>query len=125
VTHIVNPHDHGVHVGERCLTLEGQRHQRETDGGEHENGHLQIGVHHQRIAILLQVPFRGAGDSGVALVSSFIVSVSAFISNLFSRVLYAAYRMARAAIRAAVRPPCPPPLPPNKLCDMDGILKRM
>ncbi len=57
-----NPHDHGVHVGERVLALVGERGQREADGGQNENRHLEIGIHYQRIAILFQKTFRGTSN---------------------------------------------------------------
>src|ERR1700731_1062140 len=36
VADVVYPHDHWVHVGERLLTLEGERREGNTDSGEHK-----------------------------------------------------------------------------------------
>ena len=60
--HVVDANDHGVHTGERALALEGQARKGETDDGEHEDCHLQIGVHNERVAILFQVAFGGSCD---------------------------------------------------------------
>jgi hypothetical protein len=64
VTHIVDADDERLHAGECLLTLEGERAQHETDGGQDEDRDLQIGVHHERVAVLLQIAFRCSCDFG-------------------------------------------------------------
>jgi hypothetical protein len=62
--HVVDAHDERVDVGKRHLTTEEKGGERQTDNGQHQNRDLQPGVHHQRIAVLFEVAFRGAGDVG-------------------------------------------------------------
>ena len=48
--------------GKRHLAAEHKAGERQADDGEHQNRDLQIGVHHQRIAVLFEIVFRRAGD---------------------------------------------------------------
>ena len=114
--HVVDANDHGVHIGERALALEGERGQRETDSGEYKDRHLQVGVHHQRIAILFEIAFRSSRNLRRCLLS--------VCSSLPPQA--AAIIAARIAIIAPARPPPPPPAwPLKRACVIAGILNRM
>jgi hypothetical protein len=62
VAYVVDAHDHRVHVGKRSLALIGECSQTDTHTGEHQNRHFQVGIHHQRVAVLLQVTLCGSGN---------------------------------------------------------------
>ena len=62
--HVVDADDERLRVGKRLLAAEDKRGERQADHGEHQNRDLQVGVHHQRIAVLFEVSFRRAGDLG-------------------------------------------------------------
>src|SRR5208337_1073223 len=40
VAYVIDPHNHWVHVGQRCLAFIGESGQADTHSGEHKNGHL-------------------------------------------------------------------------------------
>ena len=58
--HVVDAHDERVHAGKRHLAAIDEAGEHEADDGQHQDRDLQVGVHHQRIAVLFEVAFRGA-----------------------------------------------------------------
>ena len=65
--YVIDTDDERMHVGKRHLAAEHKGSEGQTDHGKHQNCDLQIRVHHQRIAVLFQIPFRCAGDVGGSL----------------------------------------------------------
>jgi hypothetical protein len=53
-----------VHGSKRFLALEDERGERETNHYKSDDGDLQVGIHHERIAILFQIALRGSCDLG-------------------------------------------------------------
>ena len=63
-SHIVNPNDQRVHVGKRFLASKDKRGQGEADNRENEDDDLEIGIHHERVSILFEIPLCCACDLG-------------------------------------------------------------
>ena len=59
VAHVVDPNDEGLEVAERALRVHVQHDERHDDGRQARHRDLQIRVHHQRRAVLLDVPASG------------------------------------------------------------------
>src|SRR5579871_5693568 len=54
---VIDAHDHRVHRCERILASVHERRKRKTDSAQHQDRDLQVGVHHERLAILFEIFF--------------------------------------------------------------------
>src|SRR6202035_4831519 len=78
---LVNPYDHRVHRSKRVLAFVNQSSQGEAHNCKNEDGHLQIGIHHQRITIPFQVAFSSTSDFR----STFCLHAHRFSAHLWPR----------------------------------------
>src|SRR5207253_2292034 len=63
VPYVINSDHQRMNIRESFLATENEESEYQANGCEHQNRNFQVSVHHERIAVLLQVAFSRTRDS--------------------------------------------------------------